>query len=192
MRNRANVLVGAPDVSASGGITVGDVATTSNIPVDARTPIDEALNHVSGGYISEEGLTKTVDRTTEKIRDWNGDTVLITQSDHAATLQFTFMEAANADVLKIIYGEENVVIAGDNIMVTDNSDELPHFSLNAEMKGSAEKKVRVFAPDAQVTAVGDISFVRTGVIQYQVTVECFDVDGDKLYTFIDGPEAGTP
>lgn len=185
MRNRSNVLVGAPDVKAAGGITLGDVVETGGtVPTDATTAIATALNHEPAGFVSEDGVTKTVDRTIEKIRDWNGDTVITVQSDHGVTLQLTFMEGANATVLKRIFGEENVVISGKNITIKDTAVELPHFSLNIEIKGSASKKIRLFAPDAQITETGDVTFVRSGVIQYQVTIECFDVDDVKLYQFI--------
>lgn len=187
MRNRNNVLVGAPDVKAAGGITLGDVVTdAASVPTDAKADISVDLGHEPGGYISEDGLTKTVDRSTEKIKDWNGDTVIIVQSDHSVTLQFTFMEAANAAVLKRVYGDDNVTVSGEAVTITETADELPHFSLNAEIKGSSSKKVRLFAPDAQVTEVGDVNFVRSGVIQYQVTVECFDFENVKLWQFIEG------
>ena len=185
MRNRNNVLVGAPDVKAAGGITLGDVVPAGGaIPTDAVTAIDLSHGHEPAGFVSEDGVTKTVDRTIEKIRDWNGDTIITVQSDHGVTLQLTFMEGANAVVLKRIFGEENVIIDGENITILDTAAELPHFSLNIEIKGSATRKIRLFAPDAQITETGDVTFVRSGVIQYQVTIECFDVDDVKLYQFI--------
>lgn len=182
LRNRSNVLVGAPDVKASGGITIGaPVAPGGTFPKDVDTELD---GHKPAGYVSEEGVTKTVDRSTEKIKDWEGDTVLITQSDHSVTLQVTFMEAANANVLKLIAGENNVQVTGDTITVVDNADELPHCSINFTINGGNGSKIRVFAPDAQVTSVGDVSYVRSGVIQYQATLECFGVDGKKLVSMI--------
>lgn len=183
MRNRNNVLVGAPDVKAAGGITLGAVIEPGGtVPTDALAAI--GAGHEPAGFVSEDGVTKTVDRTVEKIRDWNGDTIIAVQSDHGVTLQLTFMEGANAAVLKRVFGEENVVISGENITIKDTAAELPHFSLNIEIKGSATRKIRLFAPDAQITETGDVTFVRSGVIQYQVTIECYDVDDVKLYQFI--------
>ena len=184
-RNPRNVLVGAPDVKASGGITVGPVLTDStNFPEDATTELDESLNHVAGGYVSEEGVTKTVDRSTEKIKDWNGDTVVITQSDHSVTLQLTFMEGANAEVLKMISGDNNVTVNGNTIKVVDNADELPHRSIAFYINGGNGSRILVFAPDVQVTEVGDVSYVRSDVVKYQATLECFGVDNTKLISLI--------
>lgn len=184
LRNRKNVLIGAPDVTASGGFMVGAVVDS----VDAfPTTVDEdmaAKGFNSGGYITEDGVTKTVDRSTEKIKDWNGDTVVITQSDHSVTLQVTFMEGANGEVLKLIAGDANVEDNGDTIKVVDTADELPHRALAFKIKGGNDSSILVFAPDAQATSVGDVSYVRSGVISYQVTFECFGVEGQKLVSLI--------
>lgn len=186
MRNRRNVLVGAPDVTASGGVLIGPVATKPEaFPTSATEDLSADLGLVPAGYISEDGVSKTVDRSTEKIKDWNGDTILITQSDHSVTLTLTFMEAANADVLKMIAGEDNVTITEDGtIQVIDNADELPHRAINFEIKGGRGSKIRVFAPDVQCTSVGDVSYVRADVIKYEATLECFDVDNKKLLSLI--------
>lgn len=185
LRNRRNVLVGAPDVEAAGGITLGPVPTDSkNFPKDVDADLTSTLEHHPAGYISEDGVSKTVDRSTEKIKDWNGDTIIITQADHSVTLQLTFMEAANANVLKMVYGENNVKETGGTIELVENADELPHRSIAFTIKGGNGSKILVFAPDVQVTSVGDVSYVRSDVIKYQVTLECFGVDNKKLISLI--------
>lgn len=185
LRNRRNVLVGAPDVQAAGGITIGPALKTSeNFPTDASKELDASLKHVAAGYVSEDGVTKTVDRSTEKIKDWNGDTMVITQSDHSVTLQLTFMEGANGEVLKMIAGENNVTVSDNTVRVVDNADELPHRSLAFYIKGGNGARILVFAPDAQVTEVGDVSYVRSDVVKYQATLECFGVDNTKLISLI--------
>lgn len=186
-RNRANVLVGAPDVNASGGALIGDVVKDASLyPVDATAALNEGLGMEPAGFISEGGITKTVNRTTEKIRDWNRDTVIVVETEHDVTLSLTFLESANATVLKAIYGDENVVIDGQKIQVMDAAGELPHKSLAFEMRGGEGKKARLFAGDAQATNVGDITFTKAGLIQYQVDFECFgDADGKKLRAFFE-------
>lgn len=185
LRNRRNVLVGAPDVQAAGGITIGPALKTSeNFPTDASKELDASLKHVAAGYVSEDGVTKTVDRSTEKIKDWHGDTMVITQSDHSVTLQLTFMEGANGEVLKMIAGENNVTVSDNTVRVVDNADELPHRSLAFYIKGGNGARILVFAPDVQVTEVGDVSYVRSGVVKYQATLECFGVDNTKLISLI--------
>lgn len=193
LRNRKNVIVGAPDVEASGGITIGDVASAaSQFPEEVGAELT-SLNHGPAGYVSEDGVVKTVDRSTEKIKDWNGDTILITQSDHSVTLQVTFMEGANGEVLKMIAGESNVTETGDTLRVVDNADELPHRSIAFHIKGGNNSRILVFAPDAQVTEVGEVNYVRGDVIKYQATLECFGVENAKLISLIQrGEDAENP
>ena len=189
-RNRSNVLVGAPDVNASGGLLIGEVQKdATNFPKDASSPIPTGLKAKPGGFIGEDGLTKTVDRSTEKIKDWNKDTVIVLETDHSVVVKFTFLEAANADVLKAVYGKDNVKIEGKNIQVADAAGELPHFSLVAEMNGGEGKKARIFVPDGQVTNVADITFKKDDVIKYEVEIECFAVDNKKFIAHFEVPEA---
>lgn len=189
-RNRSNVLVGAPDVNASGGLLIGEVQKdATNFPKDASSPIPTGLKAKPGGFIGEDGLTKTVDRSTEKIKDWNKDTVIVLETDHSVVVKFTFLEAANANVLKAVYGKDNVKIEGKNIQVADAAGELPHFSLVAEMNGGEGKKARIFVPDGQVTNVADITFKKDDVIKYEVEIECFAVDNKKFIAHFEVPEA---
>lgn len=190
LRNRKNVLVGAPDVTASGGALIGNVATAADIPRDATEALNAALKAVAVGYLGNDGVTKTVDRQTEKIKDWNGDTVVVLTSEHTVTLKLTFMESANAALLKGVYGTENVTISKtggmEKIKLVENADALPHNSYTFEIKGAEDAKIRVFAPDAQVTNVGDVTFVKNDVIKYEVELECFANENNvKLYQFID-------
>ncbi|WP_129721143.1 hypothetical protein [Corynebacterium striatum] len=187
-RNRSNVLVGAPDVKASGGLLIGDVQkTATNFPNDASSVLPTGLNAKPAGFIGEDGLTKTVDRSTEKIKDWNKDTVIVLETDHSVVLKLTFLESANANVLKAVYGKDNVTIEGKNITVADAAGELPHFSLVAEMNGGEGKKARIFVPDGQVTSVSDITFKKDDVIKYEVEIECFAVDNKKFIAHFEVP-----
>ena len=189
LRNRRNVLVGAPDVQASGGFTIGPVAKSGDeFPQTADALAELTREHGASGYISEDGVVKSVDRSTEKIKDWNGDTVLITQSDHSVTLQVTFLEAANAEVLKMVYGDSNVEDDGGVIKTVENADELPHRSNAFYIKGGNGGNIFVYAPDVQVTEVGEVNYVRSDVVKYQVTLECFGVDNQKLISFIQRAE----
>lgn len=189
-RNRDFVAVGAPNVNASGGLLLGDVQkNATNFPKNASSELPTGLNAKPGGFIGEEGLTKTVDRSTEKIKDWNKDTVIVLETDHSVVVKFTFLEAANANVLKAVYGKDNVKIEGKNIQVVDSAGELPHFSFVGELNGGEGKKGRIFVPDGQVTNVADITFKKDDVIKYEVEIECFAVDNKKFIAFFEVPEA---
>lgn len=185
-RNRANVLVGAPDVSASGGFWIGKVVTDEALfPKNATDEWNPGLEFVTAGFISEDGVTKSVDKSTEKIKDWNLDVVIVVTTEHDVKLSVTFLESANADVLKMIYGDDNVIIDGDDIHVRETSDDPPHRSIGFDIKGQADARARGFAADVQVTTAPEVTFVKKDIIKYEVELECFsDVTNAKFHQFM--------
>lgn len=172
----ANVLAGKP--LASGGVLIADQGSTA--PTDATSAPDPAF--VAAGYIGEEGLTETVDRSTEKVKAWGGDTVKVLQTDFSTTYTFTFLESLNTTVLETVYGADNVVETpadatnGTLRTVKINSETLPHKAFIFEVK-DGDSRIRIHVPDGQVTEVGEVTYNDGDVIGYQVTVEAFR-DGD--------------
>ncbi|MCG7268271.1 hypothetical protein [Corynebacterium sp. ACRQJ] len=186
--NTQDVLVGIPD--SSGGLWVGDLITdTSSLP-DASTDL-EAAGFVPAGFIGEDGVTEANERDTDKIKAWGGDTVRVIQNDHTVTYSFTFLELGNAEVLKLIYGDENVEVSGDQILVKKNSDILPHKTWVIEVfDRGADRKIRLVVPDGQITETGDRNFTHSDVISMEVTIEAFvDADGNKGYEYQVKPDA---
>lgn len=186
----ANALVGMPLVT--GGLSIAfDPIALAEYPDDATTTI---TGTESAGYIGEDGVVESDGRETEQIKAWGGDTVRRVQTDHTITYQFTFLESKNATVLKARYGAENVTItpavagtSGEKIVVKKNSKVLPRISLDFNMLDGGHR-IRNFVPLGQIVETGDVTFVHSGLIQYEVTVEAFaDVNGDKAIQIIDGP-----
>ena len=102
MEGLSAILVGAP-VTATGGVTAAPLGTA--MPEDATTALSAAFAKL--GYVSEDGVTKSVDASDEKIKAWGGDVVRIVRQDHSVAYALTFLESANATLLKEIYGEES-------------------------------------------------------------------------------------
>lgn len=180
----ANIVAGVP--LATGGVLLG--ATTATAPTTATA----ALTGFTGaGYIGEDGVTETNERNTDKIRAWGGDTVKVVQTEHNVSYKFTFLETLNTDVLKAVYGDDNVLKTAATLTtgtlheVQINGAELPRKSFVFEVKDGAAK-IRIYVPDGQVTEVGDVTYSDSEVIGYEVTVEAFpDSLGNKAYKFMD-------
>ena len=72
-RMRQNIVVGAPEVKSGGAAWIGMAGINPlQTPHSASVRVASlpAVNKFSpAGYISEDGLTKTVDRDTEKVMD---------------------------------------------------------------------------------------------------------------------------
>ena len=166
MASVANVLAGKP-VSAGGGVQYADLDT--ELPTDATSAV---TGFTEGGFISEDGLTEATERDTDKVKAWGGDTVKVLQTDYSATFSWTFIESASADVLKAVYGPDNVVDDAGDIAVTAKSDQLPHMAWVFDVK-DGDKRIRICVPDGQITETGEVTYSDGEVIGYEVTVESF-------------------
>lgn len=174
------ILVGAP-LTATGGLLFADRATAT-LPVDAATAV---VGFTEGGYVGEDGVTRTTDASDEKIKAWGGDTVKIVRTEHSITYTFTFLESANAEVLKLIHGVDNVIVAGGKVTVKHTAKIPPRKAFVLDMI-DAENLLREVIPDGQLTSSGDVVFVHSDVIRYQVTIEAFPDDaGVKAISYMD-------
>ncbi|MEQ6899010.1 phage tail protein [Microbacterium sp. KR10-403] len=181
----SNVLSGKP--LATGGILRGAVGST--LPTDATTAPGASFNAL--GYVGEDGVTETQDRSTDKIKAWGGDTVKVVQTEHSLTYKFTLIETLNAEVLKAVHGDTNVTTtaatstSGTLHSVLITSAELGHAAYVIEVK-DGDARVRIVISDGQITEVGDITYSDGDVIGYEVTVECFpDENGVKATKYLD-------
>lgn len=168
----ANIVAGTP--LATGGVLIAPLGTVG--PTNATTALNAAF--LSAGYIGEDGLTESADRSTEKVKAWGGDVVKVLQTDFSTTYKFTFLETLNSNVLKAVYGDSNVTTTaatpttGTLHAVKVNADTLPHKAFVFEVK-DGNAKIRIHVPDGQITEVGEITYNDGSVIGYEVTVEAY-------------------
>lgn len=180
-KNDSSLATAAKPVAA-GAISSG--ATTLTLPTDVTTNL--AAGFIKLGYVSEDGLTNGLDTNVENIKAWGGDTILTVRTSRVETFKFTLVQALDVDVLKEIYGQDNVT--GDfttGITVKHNGKELPRraFVFDMLMTGNALK--RIVVPAGQVTEVGDVVYVDGNVVGYETTVTCFpDAQGNTVYEYI--------
>lgn len=171
MATVANVLAGKP-VTAGGGVSYAKPGTT--LPTDATESLDE--DFVNGGFISDDGLTESTEKSSDKVKAWGGTTVKNLQTDSEASFSFTFIESVNADVLKAIVGEDNVTTDdataehGKQITAKYDLEQLPVMIWNFDVK-DGPARVRVSVPQGQITEIGDVTYTDDEVIGYEVTVD---------------------
>ena len=179
-----NVAVGKPNLEVSGGILVAPTGSTR--PEDAETLLDEA--YVPLGYVGEDGVTETSERSTEVIRAWGGVKVRTVQTEYGCSVSLTLIESRRAETLRTVFGDDNVVVAGGVITVKRNEKVLPHRQWVIDMK-DGENARRLDIVYGQITEVGDISYVDGEAISYEVTISCDpDDNGDSLVEYLTDPE----
>lgn len=179
-----NVSYGKPLIASA--IATASLGTT--LPTDATTRLDTKFKAL--GYISEDGVTNTNSPESEKIKAWGGDTVLVAQTEKPDTYKFTLIEILNVDVVKLVYGDENVsgtLQTGITIKANAKPMKAMCFVIETLLNNAIK---RVVIPNGIVSEVGDIVYKDNEAVGYETTIECLpDKDGNTHYEYIKGVES---
>jgi hypothetical protein len=165
-----------------GAIYSAPLGTT--LPTDATTELNTAFKAL--GYISEDGLVNENTASTENLKAWGGDIVDVVQTEKTDKFTYTLIESLNIDVLKEIYGKDNV--EGDletGITIKANTKELEHHSVVIEMilKGGVLK--RIVIPNGKVGEVGEIKYTDSEMVGFETTLNAFpDSKANTHYEYI--------
>lgn len=154
------------------------------LPTDATTNLNAAF--VCLGYISEDGLTNANSPESDSVKAWGGDTVLTYQTGKEDNFSFTLIESLNVDVLKMIYGTNNVSgTLAEGITIEANAEEAEEACYVVEMVMRNNAVKRIVIPDAKVAEIGDITYADQEVAGYEVTLGAMpDASGNTHYEYI--------
>lgn len=180
--NSLNVNAGKPKIG--GAVFRAPVGTT--LPESVSATLSSAFENL--GFISDAGVVNSNSPSNTSIKEWGGATVLDIQTEKPDTFKMAFLESTNLEVLKTIYGDDNVT--GDletGAKVEVNADEPPVQSMVIDMVLKNEGAKRVVLPRCKVTSVSDITYAGSDAVKYEVTLSCYpDDSGNTHIEYIKG------
>ncbi len=159
----------------------------STLPTGAIADLDAAFKGL--GFTGEDGFVVSQARSTEDKRAYGGEVVYSLQTEYGVSVKVTVYESQNAEVLKTVFGNDNVTVAGGNTTVKYNKKRLPRSVFVADHV-TDQGLLRQVIPVGQVTEVGDITLVHTDILMYQLTITAYpDANGDYMleYRAVDEP-----
>ena len=155
-------------VAVTGAVSVGPTSTT------APTGTASALTGFTDlGYVSEDGVTETRDRSTDTIKAWqNGATVRTVVTEGSLTYTFTMIETKK-ETVELAYGSTvtQSVSEGNFVIVPTNTGGRKSFVIDVVDGAELE---RVYIPEGEVTEVGDKVYANGEPIGYEVTVTAYE------------------
>lgn len=150
-------------VAVTGEISVG--ATSAAAP----TAVSSALTGFTGlGYVSEDGVTESRDRSTNDIKAWqNADTVRTVVTE--ANLSYTFrLIETNAATLELFYG--SAAAGGDLTVIPSTTGGRKSFVIDVV---DGAELLRIYIPQGEVSEVGDVVYASGEAIGYEVTIRAY-------------------
>lgn len=184
----ANVTAGKPAVAGSIYTALVSASPTLPTTTDATLTGFECV-----GYISEDGVKRAQEVSSESIKAWGGDVVLRTRTGKDTTFTFKMIEYLKAIVQKVIYGESNVSgTLETGLAISDK----PSFAgedrvwvIDQILNGNV--KCRIVIPCASITSISEITYADAELAGYEITIGTIpDSSGVTVYEYLKEPASG--
>lgn len=162
--NSANVTTGKR--RTAGGIYRAPVGTA--LPTDATTDLAAAFKNV--GYISEDGYTVSISKTTNDIKEWGGETVDSDLTEQKQEFKFKMISFLNVDAQKAAYGDANVTESSGAITTTVKAGLFGEgvWVIDEAVKGG--RLMRTVIPQGKITSLGDITHKGDEAVGFDTTL----------------------
>ena len=178
------VAAGKPKVG--GALYWAPAGTT--LPTDASTELDAAFKCL--GYVNEDGFQNSTERETEDVYAWGGDKVLVLEDKTNDSFTYVLIECTNEDVLKHVYGSDNVTVTAGDATATPPTPK--KIAIDVASREELEEGVfvaeillrkgikRIVVPRGVVKEVGEIDYTDTDAVGYETTLDALQVvEGGK-------------
>lgn len=173
----------AKPVNVTGGIKFAPIGTVT--PTDPTSVLNAAFKEL--GYVTEDGLKLSHDASDDKIKVWGGVTIRTIRSDYSATITGTLLSTLDVDVLKTVFGDNQVQQKSGFIAIKHTSDIAPEKVYIIETKdASTGGRKRYVVPKGQITVSGDVNLSHKEITGFEITIEALaDKDGVCYWEFVE-------
>ena len=137
------------------------------LPAEANATLDTAWKEV--GYVSQDGLSVSINASTESIKDWANRIVRVVVTDSEETAQASVI-ATTEETLATVRGEENVVSANGTITAGLTLATLPPEEAFLFRMKDGDDMIIVGCTKGQVTALENLSFQPGSAIAWTPTI----------------------
>lgn len=145
-----------------------------------------AWKHV--GDVTADGITLTMDKSTENIKNWANEIKRVIMSEHTETVQAPIMDTTE-EALKTVLGEDNVTVTpangthGNLINAQVSSSELPAPEQFLFLMKDGDNMMALMCK-GQIQSVESVSFAPGATINWTPTITV--LDNSLVYIVDDG------
>lgn len=151
-------------VAVTGAVSVGDTSATA--PTDADSPLTD-FNDL--GYVHEDGVTETRDRSIEPLRAWqNAAIVRAVVTEASITYTFRLIETKKETVE--LYYATKVQPDGSITIIPSETGGRQSYVLDVI---DGDDFIRAYIPEGEVTEVGEQVYAGGEPIGYEVTITAY-------------------
>lgn len=175
------------DLLTVGGLYVAPFGTP--LPEDVDEPLD--ADFVNLGYISADGVSITIDSSTNPIEVWGGDEIGTLRDKYAIEYSCQLFQVLSPEVNAVIFGDTNVstqaatASQGARMRVVLNS-KLPKRASLVIDSVYESKAIRHVAQIAQLSDLGDIKLVHNEPMMFEPTFKVLrGTDGNHVVQYSD-------
>ena len=172
-----------------------NVAGCIHMGTASSTPPTSTSGTLTGfsslGYISEDGVERSISLNRDPVKAWGGDVVAVLGQGKVETLKAKLIEVDNLAVLGLTFGNATGAL---NTGITVQSKEPPTvprpFVIDALLAdGTAQ---RLVIPRGVVSDIGNILYKDTEILGYELTITALaDSSGVTCYEYTKAPSSGT-
>lgn len=159
-----------------GLLWVAQIGTT--LPTDLTTALDPAFRGM--GYISEDGLTEAAPFSEgDSVVDSGNTTVLTADPTFQKQWSGAFLQVADEDVLRTLWGDENVTVTNGMIKVEEKAISPTNLVCVIEERWNSipglprGRHVRYVMPSVQFMLSDDTTHNATTAMTYAWTANCY-------------------